>query len=356
MQEEQDIFTQMVSERYKQSPEEPVAEPETPQPEETPVVEEPTVEEPVTEQPTETPVDVEPSEPTSEKLKVDYKEWFSQNEETFHKYLKEKNTDYSQMSSEALMEMKFRQENPHLSNEDIKEELSDKYGIGQSKMSEDIADYENDDSDGKEELKEAKAFNRELARKQRELKKEVPSLVKQFEEAKANIQLPEFEIDAPKKVEEVKQMTAEEQYEELQRQAETYKNEQWIPQLKQSIDSFESVKTEVEYEDNGDKVVLNVDYKLSEADKKELLEEYGDYIVTAKDQEKYQDLDGFLKDKAPAKVLSKLLKTVAKEASAKARESFVKNDLLNYDDGIRRQTTTQGELSFAEKFLTATKK
>jgi len=351
----EDIFKQLVAERHKA--EEGVIETPTEEvnPTEEPIVD-PVVGDEVVEtavEPTEEPV-VE--EPKSEKLKVDYNQWLSDNESTIKTYLNEKDKDYSKIPSEQLAEMKIRKENPTFSDEDVKEELGEKYGIGLQKQSENIDDYSDvEDDEARELVKEAKLHNKNLVTLQRALKKDAPTFVKEFEDAKASISLPEFEIEAPK-IEQVKQLTIEEQYEEIQKQAETYKNEQWIPELKKSLDSFESVKQQVEYEDNGNKVVLDVDYKLSEADKKELLEEYGDYVVTAKDQEKYQDLDGFLNDKAPAKILSKLLKTVAKESAAKARETFVKNDLLNYDDGVKRQAQPQGELSFAEKFLAASQK
>lgn len=350
---EEDIFKQLVAEKFNGAePKEPLAE--EPQTTETveEVAEEPTdiTEPPVTQ---EEIVNKEPEEPkTAEKQKIDYTQWLTENEDTIKKYLNEKDKDYSKLPSEQLAEMKIRKENPHFSDQDIKEELSEKYGIGLEKLSENIADYEDfDEDEAKELIKEAKIHNKNLAKLQRELKKDAPSFASEFEEAKSNISLPEFEIEAPK-IEQQKPLTIEEQYEEIQKQAEVYKNEQWIPQLKQAIDSFESIQEEVEYEDNGNKVVLNVDYKLSETDKKGFLEDYGDYIVTVKDQENYQTLEGFLKDKVRSKVVTKLLTTVAKESAARARESFVKNNLLNYDDSNKRQYVPQGELSFAEKLLT----
>lgn len=279
-----------------------------------------------------------------EKIKVNYNEWLTQHEQTISKYLTEKNTDYKSLDPEKLAELKFRKDNPNLTEEDIREELADKYGIGLSKMSEDLDDYEDE-----LELKEAKEHNKNLAKLQRELKKAAPKFAEEFEQNKYSIELPDFEIDIPKQ----QYKTQEDIYDEIIQQTETYRQEQWIPELKKSVDSFESIKQQIEYEDNGNKVVLDVDYKLSDADKQEIIDEYGDYIVTAKDQEKYQDLDGFLKDKAPAKVMSKLLKTVAKEAAARARESFVKNELLNYDDGKQQYTPQTGELSFAEKVFAA---
>lgn len=349
----EDLFTQLVAEKYKtEAPVEPVLE----QPENPEVVSEESIsEEPVIETP-EQPI-VEAEQPVvQEKIKVDYNQWLTENETTIKAYLNEKDKDYSKVPAEQLAEMKIRKDNPHFSDEDVRAELGEKYGVGLEKLSENIDDYQDlEESEAKQAVKDAKAHNANLAKLQRGLKKDSPLFVKEFEDAKQSINLPEFEIEAPK-VESAKPLTLEEQYEEIQKQAEAYKNEQWIPELKKSIDVFESIKQQVEYEDNGNKVVLDVDYKLSDTDKQELLEEYSDYIVTAKDQEKYQDLDGFLKDKAPAKVLGKLLKTVAKESAAKARETFVKNDLLNYDDGLKRQAQPQGELSFAEKFLAASKK
>ena len=89
--------------------------------------------------------------------------------------------------------MQLKKANPHLSDEDIKEELADKYGIGLQKLSENIDDYADD-----VELKEAKAYNKQLDKLSRQLKKDAPLIAKEFEDYKQTLNLPEFEFELPK--------------------------------------------------------------------------------------------------------------------------------------------------------------
>lgn len=316
-------------------------------------VEETPVEEVVAETVVEEVVATEPivEEPKPvEKKKIDYNKFLEENDEVFSKYYQEKNTKYNEMPPDKLAELQIRKANPHLSEEDIKDELADKYGVGATVYSEKDEDYDDPD-----ELKEAKRINKETAKLQRQLKKDAPLFAKEFEENKQSITLPEFEMDFEAQ-QSGEQLSDEDYIKKFEEQGETYKNDVWIPELKKTLESFESIKEQVEYEDNGNKVVLDVDYQLSNTDKEELLSELQDYIVTGKDRERYQDLDGFLKDKAPAKYYQKLMTTVAKEAAAKARASFVKNDLLNYDDSPRSRSTGDGDADFATAFFAANKK
>jgi len=285
-----------------------------------------------------------------EKKKIDYNKFLEENDEVFSNYYKEKGTNYKEMSPDKLAELQVRKQYPELSEKDIQFELAEKYGIGATVYSEDADDYDDPD-----ELKEAKKANKETAKLQRQLTKDAPLFAKEFEDSKQGITLPEFELDfeVPQAGE---QLSDEDYIKKFEEQGETYKNDVWIPELKKTLESFESIKEQVEYEDNGNKVVLDVDYKLSTTDKEELLSELQDYIVTGKDRERYQDLDGFLKDKAPAKYYQKLMTTVAKEAAAKARASFVKNDLLNYDDSPRSRSTGEDNGDFATAFFAANRK
>lgn len=286
----------------------------------------------------------------TEKKKIDYNKFLEEHDDVFSQYYKEKSTKYNEMAAEKLAEIQIRKANPHLSESDIKEELADKYGVGLERYSENADDYDDPD-----ELKQAKLENKALDKLQRQLKKDAPLIAKEFEDGKQSITLPEFELDfdSPQSGE---QLSDDDYIKKFEEQGEAYKKDVWIPELKKTLESFDSIKEQVEYEDNGNKVVLDVDYKLSDKDKEELISELQDYIVTGKDRERYQDLDGFLKDKAPAKYYHKLMTTVAKEAAAKARASFVNNDLLNYDDSPRSRVTSDNNTDFATAFFAANKK
>src|SRR5690606_23957752 len=92
--------------------------------------------------------------------------------------------------------------------------------------------------------------------------------------------------------------------------------------------------------DNGNKVVLDVNYKLSDAEKEQLADYLTGYVGNDKDAEKYVvngevKWDRIVADEAARILQANLLKTVAKEAAAKARAEFVKNELVNYDESPR---------------------
>lgn len=306
--------------------------PETPETE-TPVVDEPVVPEIIVNDPL-----LEP-EPDLVKEEIDYKDWLTNNEDTLFTFLKEKNTDYSKLSQQEVVKRKIKLENPNFDDDDIEGELRDKYGVGLELITVD------EDTMTDEQIAEANRHNKEvkslISKGTRALKTDASKAIEFFEENKGKIELPKFEVER-KAIKQDNLFTAEDFIKAQQEDLKVNKEQNWIPTLKQVLEPFEGVTKQVEYEDNGSKVVLDVDYKLSKQEKEEVLVALSDYIQQPADQ-KYFDAEGnpdlqrFVQDKVAEINLDKLLKTVAKEAAAKARKEFVKNDLINFDDGIRNR-------------------
>lgn len=279
------------------------------------------------------------SEPTVIKKELDVNNWLEANRDTIYHYMVEKNTDYSALPKEEVMRRKIAKENPELTPEEITEELSDRYGLGleQITIDEDSMDYD--------EIERAKEYNKEIISRikkgQRELKKDASIVIREFEEYKSTLTVPKFEIEetttAP-----VTQVTQEEFIEKLKQSDKEFRETQWVPTIEPVVDALEKVTEIVEYDDNGNKVVLNVDYKLSDEEKAEVKKFLADYIESPSDEqyridEKSYDLQRFVEDKTRQILVQKMLKTVAKEASALARKDFVKNNLLNFDDSPQQR-------------------
>src|SRR5690606_21498156 len=130
--------------------------------------------------------------------------------------------------------------------------------------------------------------------------------------------------------------------EDLIRMNTEYREKEVLPKFKEEVSKFSSVQTRVEYDDNGHKVVLDVDYKLSGAEKEKLADYLSGYAGNEKDAERYivdgeVRYDKIVADGAQRLIQASLLKTVAKEAAARARAEFVKNELVNYDESPKNQ-------------------
>lgn len=291
----------------------------------------------------------EPAAPT--KKEVDYKEWLEQHESTLRQYLNEKNTDYTTLPQIEVVKRKIQADNPEFNDEDVENELEDKYGLSLS-----LIEIDPDVMD-EAEIAEAKRLNKEtekaISKFDRALKKDATQAVKYFNELKGSLELPKFELDvepveAPKAGETFNPETYQEQLVEA---ANKNRDEVWIPAIKEAIEPLEALTEQVEYEDNGNKVVLAVNYKLSKDEKAEILTDLSDYISKPSDV-KYVNAQGetdvqrFVQDRAKELLQTKLLKTVAKEAAANARKEFVKNDLLNYDDSGKERSNPATEEPF----------
>lgn len=307
----------------EETPAEVVAEEVAEEPVETPVTETAVAEEEVT---TPTPV------------KLDLSKIVEEHEDSLVKYLEIKRTDFQGMAADKVIERKLREENPDWSDNDIKGELKDRYGIGLEKIE------INEDEMTSDEIKEAKENNRLVERGERLLKSDAKTAKEYFEKIKSETKLPELELPST-------QPSEEEYVAGLQRQLEQQRKA-WVEQVNGASKSVSSIQRTIEVEDgdNG-KVAFNIDYKLSDKQKQQVSEYLYDYMAHPKDVEKYVKADGspdlvrFMADKAilNEEILNSMFRSVAKEAMAVARKSVIKQDLLNHDDGVRNRPVVTSE-------------
>src|SRR5690606_5534518 len=88
----------------------------------------------------ETPTEVVEEKKPS-KLKVDYTEFLNSHREAIETYHRELNVDYSKLSAEELIEKQMKLKYPMLSDQDIKDEMKEKYGLGVDMDDLDSEDY-----------------------------------------------------------------------------------------------------------------------------------------------------------------------------------------------------------------------
>lgn len=294
------------------------------------------IEEPVIAQKTEPKPEVEVEKDVKTETKeLDYKSFIEEHKETFQKYL----FDYGKMDKVDVLKLKLKQDNEGWDDEDIKEELEIRYGVGVDKKEIDT------DIMTEEEVKEAKAFNRALSEAKRAFKKDSADAVKYFEDAKGALELPKWEItqEIEKDKEEAK-FTVEDYERSMAEQLKESKEKVWTPMLDNALSSFSSVSHQTKYTDNGTEVVLDVKYSLTEAEKSEIREQLIDYVAQPSDSAYIDDkgnidLQRFVEDKAKSKYFDKLIQVAVREASANARKDLVKNELVNFDDGGRQKAS-----------------
>lgn len=297
------------------------------------------------------------------KVELDLFDFLKQHEDTVLKVLTEKGKDYSSLDNEQALRLKLQKENPEWDKDDVESELQDKYAVGLTKL--EINESEMTD----EEIKEAKAHNKRIDTALRSLKKDGKQAIEYLSNLNADVELPKFEYTyeedsqgSPVNPEEILAQYQQQFIEQTQKQ----KEEQWIPELKTAFASLDSIKEEVKYVDNGNEVVLNVDYKLSEAEKNEVLKDLSDYVGQTKDdQYLIKDAEGnitgtdvqrFVRDKSEELLRHKIYKTIAKEAAANARKEFVKKNVVNYSEEARNTVNNDGEDNSFENFMLNKKK
>ena len=290
------------------------------------VVDEPVQDEPV--------VDT-PAAPTAEKKKVviDVNEYLQNHQETVLKVLQEKSTDYSKMDNATALRVKLKNENPEWSDDDVTDELNDRYAVGKEKI---VVDPENMDED---QIAAAKEHNKSIDAATRLLKKDGKDAKTQLAEAVATLALPEFEYevdaDAPVDVESLMATRAQEFEEGM---AKT-RNEVWIPALTTAINTVDAISEEISYEADGLASTIKVDLSLTKEDKEAILKELAVYQASP-DDEKYMDGDvvdypRFIKDKSEVIQRKKMYSAIAKQAAEKATQDYIRKNVVNYTTGVR---------------------
>lgn len=289
--------------------------------------------------PVEEPKAEEPKEPVLKE--IDYKGFLEQNRETLKTYLNESDKDYKALGQEEVLRLKIKTDNPDFDDNDIKDELADKYGIGLQKK--EITD-DMDDDEIAQIKKENTEIDKLISKGKREMKKDAVSAVNFFEERKSTLELPKWmQEEATQVIEEQTGKFSPEEYEsEVQRITQENKEKIWVPSLDKVFENFDTLKQSVKYTDNGSEVAFDVEYKLSKEEKETIRQELVDYVSQPSDT-KYIDANGnpdlqrFVEDKSKQLYFDKLISSAVKEASAHSRKDFVKNNLVNFDDGDRQK-------------------
>lgn len=273
---------------------------------------------------------------TPEKLKVDYLEFLKNHKSTIEAYETEKSADYSKMSPEEVLKKSFKLKYPGLSEEDIQEELSERYGVG--------VDTEDLDS---EELVAFKA-------KQRKMKIDATDSIKDLEAYRDGLTLPEFEIDLPavEKQETVNLESFLEEQKTKQLEVEKeWREKEWTPAIKQSANSLDKITHTVNLEGLGE---ISVDVDLSAEDKENVTKYLSDWIYHPEDQKFVDkdgnpDISGFVQERSSIVLLNKIVEKVATAAVAKAKEVHFKKEVINFTQDTKRAdiATHQDESEFS---------
>lgn len=303
---------------------------------------------PVVEQPTEQAVVEEQQTPTKKKL--DLSEYVEQNKDIIARYVTEKDKDYKALDDVEAIKLKIKQDNPTWNDNDIKDELEDKYSVGLEKK---VIDK---DEMTPEEIKEAENYNKIIDKGVRLLKADA-KLAKDFlNENKGDFTLPEFEIEGENPEEIIKSYT-----ETLQKQTLEYIENTWKPTLVGELNKVESLKISYNIEDNGGVEPIELDYKLSEKEKTDLVNDLL-YRQTKESDSKYVkpngdiDYQSFFNDEGKRLFQEKITIALLKQARAEARKSIVKSELLNHDDGVHTNPTEVNELTTDQKLFKAFKR
>lgn len=291
--------------------------------------------------------------PVKAKVKYDFKEYVDQYEETLSKYFKYKGVDPESMSNEELLRFKLKQENPTWTEEDIKDELKDTFGLG-LKLREIPEDALYEDRERIEQYNET--IKDRIRRGERLLKAEVLKAKNILKEEQSKLELPELELDLETTAN--PQQVIESYQQQLQEQNNKYLEEIWKPSISEAVNKLGGFKQPLEIDvEEGDKVVSELNYKLTPEQKSKLTEYLNSYSghpsdeVYIKDKETGEvDYQRFVSDKAMSLFAKDIIKASVKEATAKLKEKLVKEKLVNFADEPRRVVKNQeGSKDFASK-------
>lgn len=292
-----------------------------------------------------TPTEVEPVK-VKDKVKVSLKDYVEEYKDNLNHYFKYKNLDVDTMSQDELVKFKLKQENPSWSDEDIKDELRDTYGIGLKEKSipEDALD---------EEIEKINEYNdrvkERIRRGERLLKADVERAKSILKDEQSKLELPEVELDV--ELDANPERVIEQYNQQLIEQNTKFLDEVWKPQINEAVSKVGGFKQPLEIDvQNGDKVVSELNYKLT-AEQKTTLTEYlhnyqshpsDDQYVTNKETGEV-DFQRFVSDKAMQLFAKDIIKASVKEATAKLKEKLVKDELVNFQDEPRRVSRAGNE-------------
>jgi hypothetical protein len=193
-----------------------------------------------------------------------------------------------------------------------------------------------------DEIAEAKSFNKNIDKLNRQLKKDAPQAQEYFKQIKESLEIPKFEYQLPEV--EAPVVNTEDMYknyeEDIIKQAQEYREQSWIPTVKENIQKIDSVSKKIEVEIEGETVILEVNYKPSQSDKVQLEQFMAGYVANDHDNTNYvdannvADLPRLFQDKAKDLFSDKIMKSAIIDALAKQKEAIYKKQ-VNYTTDIR---------------------
>ena len=284
------------------------------------------------------------------KVNINVEDYINENSSKLEKYFKYKNLDIDSLNPEQIVAEGLRNKYPTWTESDIQDELKSKYGIG-------LREIQITDNMTLEEEEEAKRHNKRVADKLREgerhLKADAFSFKKDLVELKDSIELPTFETEV--EVEYEAQGVSIEQHQE---QVNKWYEETWRPSYKETLTKVQGVRKNVKVNtDEGVDETLELSYKFTDEQKKVLDEYLHSYIPNPSD-DKYLNEDGsinfdaLVQEKAVSLFSNEIISSMVKEGINKVKGDFIKNKLVNYDDGnqVARVTANSQNLSQDEFF------
>lgn len=281
------------------------------------------------------------------KVNVNVEDYINENSSKLEKYFKYKNLDVDSLQPEQIVAEGLRSKYPTWTESDIQDELRSKYGIG-------LKEIQITDDMSVEEEEEAKRHNKRVADKLREgerhLKADAFSFKKDLVDLKNSIELPEFETEV-----EVEYEASGSSIEQHQEQVNKWYEETWRPSYKETLTKVQGVRKKVKVNiDEGVDETLELSYKFTDEQKKVLDEYLHSYIPNPSDDKYLQEdgsinFDALVQEKAVSLFTNEIISSMVKEGIDKVKGDFVKNRLVNYDDGNQLARVASNSKNFTQE-------
>lgn len=252
--------------------------------------------------------------------------------------------DIDSMKEKDILMSKLKNELKGLSDEEIEDELFERYGMGLKPLT----DEEKELLSEKEILehnKQMKEFERKRKAEVHTIKEQLKNEINETKNALLEGFKDVFEVKEPAKAvkEEAKvaEQKVEDTYVEPTEEELKFMKAKFETEVKGILPEVSkiSIKDKVEISE-GVEEDLEINYELSDADQRKLIDYLADYELSPKEEKEFikvedgkevLDLKGLIKAKAQEVFSDKLQKIRDKEIAAKARENVVKKDLKRVD-------------------------
>lgn len=271
------------------------------------------------------------------KIKYNLSEYIKEHEGTLEKYFTLKNINPDELDEVSLVKYKLSKENPYWTEQDIDEEIRDRYGVGLRKKEIDR------DNMLEEEIKEAERYNdnieSKLRRGERALKAEASKASELIKSEKESITIPEIELEYKGNS---KEADLESYLKEQETKQKEYLESEWIPNVTKASNSVGGFKQSVKIQIADDvEVDTGLTYKFTDTQRKKLSEYMETYVGQPSDSKYVNsetgevDYKGLVNQKAKELFADQIIQAGIKEGIAKFREEYIKRYQVNYSDDPR---------------------